>query len=349
MSRKSINARWFDGQQARALDVDLSMDGETLNIESPGLATRRYPRQQVTWPERTRHGTRQLILGDGGVVEVDDAAAWDAWAAQQRLGQPWAVRWAASWRSTVTASVVLMVVLVAIGGWGVPWAADHSARWVPQAVRSHLDRLVMAQLRERGWVTPSEYPTDTAAQLQAELARMLEAAYIASERPRIQLEVVGLPRWAGPNAFALPGGKIVVSDALLRALPGRGGHFHPGVLAVLAHEVGHVHGMHGLRNTLASSATGTLLGWWIGDYSALLAAAPALLVQTAYSRRFEREADDEALRILRASGVDPRGMVALFEVLKKEVPHRDGESAAFGLTTHPPDSERIRLFETGRR
>jgi Zn-dependent protease with chaperone function len=349
MSPDRLDARWYDGRQARPQAVQLWLDGAELCLAAEGQAPLRVPRRGVTWPERTRHGVRQLLLPDGGVVELPDAAAWDAWAERHQLRQPLAVRWALSWRSALAATVAVVAVLVVGGVWGVPWAAERSAVLVPSSVTAHLDRSVLGQLERNGWLKPSALPEATAQRLKGELDAMLAAAYRAEERPEVTLLVRQMPKWAGPNAFALPGGTVVVSDALLTLLPEQGGRLHPGVLGVLAHEVGHVHERHGLRNLLSASATGLLLGWWIGDYSSVLAGAPTVLIQSGYSRGFEREADDEALRIMRAAGVDPRGMVAFFTALKKAYPERDGDSPAFGLATHPPDSERMRLFETGRR
>jgi predicted Zn-dependent protease len=49
---------------------------------------------------------------------------------------------------------------------------------------------------------------------------------------------------------------------------------------------------------------------------------------------------------MRAAGVDPRGMVAFFTLLQRRYPQREGDLPQFGLASHPPDSERTRLFET---
>lgn len=344
-----LQARWYDGQHARSQEVELSLAGQELCLHLPAGGQRRYARRSVTWPERTRHGVRQLLLPDGGVVELHDVPAWEAWARLHGLGESLAVRWAASWRTTLWATVAVVLLLVGAGVWGVPWVAERSAPLVPQSVRAHIDRLVLGQLRSQGWLQPSQAPAGTTERLRAALDQMLAAAYPGDKRPAVQLDVYRLPGWAGPNAFALPGGQIVISDALLELLPAEGGDFHPGVMGVLAHEVGHVHGEHGLRNLLAASSTAVLLGWWIGDYSSLLAAAPSMLIQAGYSRAFEREADDEALRIMRAAGVDPRGMVAFFAALKRRYPERGQGMPSFGLATHPPDDERARLFETGSR
>jgi predicted Zn-dependent protease len=344
---------FFDGRSAQGQPVWLRLDAGELCLhrqaDAEDAALKRYAQGQVTWPEKTRHGVRQILLPDGGVVSLADAAAWDGWAEQQGLGQVLAARWALSWRTTLASTLMLVAVLLGAGIWGLPWAADKAAPWVPMSVRQQIDSSAMAQLRRQGWLLPSAMPAGTAQQVEGELKRLLAAAYAPGEAPAITLAVYRMPDWAGPNAFALPGGQVVVSDALLRLLPAEEGRLHPGVLGVLAHEVGHVHRLHGLRNVLASSATGVLLGWWFGDYSSTLAAVPTLIIQAGYSRAAEREADDEALRILRAAGVDPRGMVAFFAALKKAYPERDGDSPVFGLATHPPDSERIKLFETGRR
>lgn len=348
-SQAPLRAQWYDGQHARSQEVELSLAGQELVLALPAGGERRYARRSVTWPERTRHGVRQILLPDGGVVELSDAQAWEAWAGHHGLSEPLAVRWAASWRTALWATAALVLLLVGAGVWGVPWVAERSAPLVPQAVRAHIDRLALGQLQSMGWLQPSKMPAGTTERLRAALDRMVAAAYPADRRPQVRLDIHALPGWSGPNAFALPGGQIVISDALLEMLPGEGERFHPGVLGVLAHEVGHVHGQHGLRGLLASSSTALLLGWWIGDYSSLLAAAPALLIRSGYSRAFEREADDEALRIMRAADVDPRGMVAFFSALKRRYPDRGQDMPSFGLATHPPDDERARLFETGSR
>ena len=344
-----LHAQWYDGEHARSQEVELSLTSGELCLALPSGDQRRYPRGRVTWPERTRHGVRQLLLPDGGVVELRDAPAWEAWARRHGLADPLAVRWAASWRAALWAAAGLVLLMVGAGVWGVPWLAERGAPLVPQAVRVHIDRLVLEQLRSEGWLEPSQMPAGTAERLRAAVDQMLARAYPDAGRPKVQLDIHRLPGWAGPNAFALPGGQIIISDALLELLPGEGGHFHPGVLGVLAHEVGHVHGEHGLRHLLAASSTAVLLGWWVGDYSSLLVLAPSLFIQAAHSRAFEREADDEALRIMRAAGVDPRGMVAFFTALQRLDPQRGQALPSFGLATHPPDAERARLFETGSR
>ena len=99
-----------------------------------------------------------------------------------------------------------------------------------------------------------------------------------------------------------------------------------------------------------------LIGWFssrgiaLGDFSTVLAGAPALLGQLAYSRDAEREADGESLHLLRANGIPPSVMVVFFEQARA---WRDSEAGrkkgadfdpGIALASHPADDERIAFF-----
>ena len=167
--------------------------------------------------------------------------------------------------------------------------------------------------------------------------------------PAFRLHFRKAPKWLGPNAFALPGGDIVITDALVVLLKSAGDTVDPALLGVVAHELGHVRERHGLRLVFEAGAITALTGWWLGDFSSILAAAPALAAQAGYSRDHERSADFEARRVMRAAGIDPAAMATFFQAVQKAAPERDGESPAFGLSTHPVDSERIRFFQETER
>ena len=85
-----------------------------------------------------------------------------------------------------------------------------------------------------------------------------------------------------------------------------------------------------------------------GDFSSMLAGAPALLGHLDYSRDFERAADDEAVAVLRATGRSPAAMVQLFEALERGRRMNGGAGLAgrigIALSSHPADDERMRRF-----
>jgi len=138
----------------------------------------------------------------------------------------------------------------------------------------------------------------------------------------------------GANAFTLPDGTIVLLDELVSSLDD-----DRKVLAVVAHELGHAHGYHGLQLLLRSSAVGAFLTLYIGDISQLLAAAPAAVVQAHYSQDLEREADDYGAALLVRNGLSPDLMADVLQVLVKA--HAGAADGGY-LASHPSTAERIR-------
>ena len=134
------------------------------------------------------------------------------------------------------------------------------------------------------------------------------------------------------NAFALPGGVIVVHTGLLDAVK------RPEELAgVLAHEVQHVEQRHSLRSLVRSLG---LRGAWAaltGNLGGTLAGQAALeLTALRFSRGAEQEADVAGFESLVRLDIDPQGMAEFFGTLSAE---RPGAPPAW-LSTHPPSEAR---------
>jgi Zn-dependent protease with chaperone function len=138
----------------------------------------------------------------------------------------------------------------------------------------------------------------------------------------------------GANAFTLPDGTIIVLDDLITAIGDDGQ-----TLAVLAHELGHVHGRHGLQLLLQSSAVGAFWTFYIGDISHMLAAAPAAVVQARYSQDLERQADDYAAAVLLHNGMSP-GLLA--QALERLAVSEPASANAGYLSSHPSTDQRMR-------
>jgi predicted Zn-dependent protease len=142
------------------------------------------------------------------------------------------------------------------------------------------------------------------------------------------------------NAFAAPGGRIIVMRGLLAASE------TPEELAgVLAHEMQHVQLRHGTRAVLRQlpvQAVSAVLGGGGGaDGTAALVGTLGVL---RYARGDEAEADREGMRLLLATGVDPRGMLDFFETLDQQTGAH--APALTYLSTHPAtDERRARLAE----
>jgi Zn-dependent protease with chaperone function len=134
----------------------------------------------------------------------------------------------------------------------------------------------------------------------------------------------------------MPDGTIIVMDDLVTLIDD-----DRQTLAVFAHELGHAHGRHGLQLLLRSSAVGAFWTFYVGDISALIAAAPAVLMEARYSQEFEREADDYGAAVLLKNGMSPALLADALEKLTKSRPGGSKPSSGY-LSSHPSTQERLR-------
>lgn len=327
-----ISAEYFDGRSARAHAVTLRCEGTLLRIHGEQV-DRQVPLSQIQWPERTRHGPRVAELPDGASLHCADAATWDAFARACGRGDGIVVRAQQSWRAVWASLAGLVVVIAAFYAWGIPWAAGAALALIPESADRAVGEVAMRSLDEQ-LMKASALPAAEQRRLREAFARALEAQPTGSvPAHRIEFRKSRI----GPNAFALPGGSIVITDELVTLVEGDAAV----ITGVLGHELGHVRHRDGMRMLLQASAVGVLASAVVGDFSSLLAAVPVVLGQSAYSRDAERRADAEAVQLMRHAGLSPAVMVGFFEKMAKE---NGDHSLGIAISSHPADAERIRFF-----
>ena len=139
------------------------------------------------------------------------------------------------------------------------------------------------------------------------------------------------------NAFALPGGQIFITEALLRLL-----EREDELAAVLGHEVGHVLARHSAEHLAKQQLTQQLVGAVVigsGSYeTAQLAQIAGSLVNMKHGRDDELESDALGLRLVREAGYDPSAMIRVMQVLEKA---SGGSSRPEVASTHPSPANRI--------
>jgi len=225
----------------------------------------------------------------------------------------------------------------------VPWLSQILAHQVPRSLEARLGEQGMQQ-RDRVFLQPSALPAQQQEALRARFKSVVERAHPQGDAPAWQLSF-HQAKALGANAFALPGGYIVITDDLVNLLADQ----PDAIVGVLAHELGHVHHRHGLDLMVRASLVSALVGVVLGDASGFLATVPATLATQAYSRDAERESDAFSARLLDHSGVSPSVMVAFFERIQREEAGQDddGKSSArlpIAISSHPDHGERIRFF-----
>ncbi|MEW6681646.1 MAG: M48 family metallopeptidase [Nitrospirota bacterium] len=230
------------------------------------------------------------------------------------------------WTALAAAAAIGMVV--AVFRWGLPSFAALVARWVPVSWEVRLGDAVVKHL------VPAEQRCDDPV-LQQRLDDVLAALTAGAASPYdFKLLVADDDAL---NAFAAPGGTIVILTGLLKRTT------RPEELAgVIAHEIQHIVQRHSTRAILHHASAGVLVAALTGDVSGVAAFgldAARNLGLLRYSRGNEDEADEAGMRMMVAAGIDPSGMIAFYEVLAREGPALP-RSMQY-LSTHPATADRV--------
>jgi Zn-dependent protease with chaperone function len=330
-------------------------------------------RRQLSFPEATARGARILEFTEkaptdwqGAQLHVrrDDHAAFDAWArahvpSRANASAGLVARAQQSWRGVAAAFVLLLGVIWGMYLYGLPVAARGITALVPQTADEVIGRNALSQIDGR-WMKPSKLPLADQQRIRTRFEAGLKAQY-PSNTPKIQLEFRASE--IGPNAFALPGGIMVMTDELVDLVKD-----DDTVLGVLGHELGHITRRHGMRQLVQVGVLQGVLSIAFGDYGSLITAAPLILGSMAYSRAHEREADDDSIAFMRAAGINPLSMVKFFQAARNYKPpkkDKDGnplpteapaeqakkppetKKTPLGfsiISSHPLDEERIDKF-----
>lgn len=336
-----MDARYFDGKTAAAHNVDLSREEQDLLLRGDGIAIH-WPLGEVKISERLGNTPRRLSFPDGSHCEVTDHAGLDAmlphrrdWLDRMQHSLPWALLSAA----------LIVVALLASYRYLLPWGAEMLAQRAPASVLQQMGRSTLETL-DRFMLQPSTLDESRRRTLIAEFAAMHPLPGAGMQYRIVFRSAPG----AGPNAFALPDGTIVLLDELV-ALTEDDNE----ILAVLAHELGHVERRHSARMVLQSSAVGLVIGWYTGDVSTLLTAVPAAILEAGYSRDMEREADEYAALMLRHNTLSPCLLTDMLNKLEAAhnkaaaSPQSDTQKVMDYFASHPATAERAALLCRGNR
>lgn len=150
------------------------------------------------------------------------------------------------------------------------------------------------------------------------------------------------------NAFALPGGQVFITAALLSRLSSEAQ-----LAGVLGHEVGHVVGRHGAEH-LAKQQLGAALvnavgvaasdDPYSGRQAAVLAQAVNQLVNLRFGRKDELESDQLGFRFMTEAGYAPQGIVELMQILASA--REGGQQQPEFISTHPDPGNRVERLQS---
>ena len=342
-----LPGRWFDGRSSQARPVLVGLRatarGPSLHLHplsAPGAAPVVFAHQDVGWPEAwnaRRPQARVVVdLRDHGSLEIDAVSAWHAAlaaaGARPGLAQRMQTRW----------SVLLAVLLAAAIGlllfyrYGTPWAATQLTRWVPMGWETAMADQGLQEMDD-GLLKPSKLAPERQAQLRARFDALAQQI-----PPALHRYTHYAPQWTlefragmGANAFALPGGRVVMTDGLVQAAA-RHGLGDEALVGVLAHEIGHVVHRHTTRMVVEQGVLQMGLGLALGDVSGILSTGSALLTGLHYRRSHEREADCFALGLMRHAALPTAPMGTLLLAIARDEDEDDKKQEKDGAGSAPP-------------
>jgi Zn-dependent protease with chaperone function len=343
MPEAAIRARFYDGRTSVASLAQLKFIGADGNrylaIQTDNTEVL-IALSDLSIGDRIGDIPRLLHLSDGRSLEVLDNSEFDQALHEfgQVGGESVIRKLEKRWRY---AAIALFVIVLGTAGfirYGAPLLAERALKFIPPEVDSAIGVDSLTVL-DKTLFKPSSLKGDRQAQLQQVFAEVSAGASPESKHFRLEL------RGGGPikaNALALPSGIVVLTDELEHLAAN-----DDELRGVFAHEVGHLVNRHAMRRLLQSSSAALLLGGIFGDVtgvSTLVTTVPTVLVDSAYSREFEREADEFAFRWMSRHNVDPAGLGNLLT----RVTITYGEGQGGYLASHPSLRERVKAAEVSK-
>lgn len=333
-----VPGRLYDGRSARARTIRAwFLPGPELVLQGQGFE-QRHPAADIRLEPAVDNAPRLLRLPGGQGCEFADTAALDT-ALAAWPGKLARRRHAPGWRQVVCCLLALALISWVAIAHLLPFAARRIAFMLPASTMETISRDSLRQMDEH-YFRPSRLPAE---RRDALLRRSREFLLAAGESGQRRIEFRHAPA-IGANAMALPSGVIVFTDDLVRLAT-----HDEQLLAVLAHECGHVQHRHSLRGILQKSAVVMALTLVAGKQRAtdtLQAALTASLLDSRYSREFEFEADAYAAHLLKRAAIPPSRLAEILDLLERQHPGTDAGALDPYLRSHPATSERIRRLDT---
>lgn len=271
------------------------------------------------------------VDGDWGVI-VADAAAKNVLVETAPASLATALsRWRRSvgitrgiWRLAIGTTLAL-----AVGAGLTWWQYDRVLSWVAAQIPLETERRIGQQtirgITSQGRAITEGLAHETLVKIGEKLTRgsRYKYSWYLMDDPQV-------------NAFAVPGGYVVVNAGLVNAAK------TPDELAaVLAHEVQHIEQRHALQQVLHQLGWATLLAVVVGDPGAIASIVLLQLGNTAFSRELETQADLGGISAMRQAGMPPEAMISFFGTLRE----KGGDNMPALFSTHPATDERINAIK----
>ncbi|MDE0055789.1 MAG: M48 family metallopeptidase [Gammaproteobacteria bacterium] len=330
----TVRGIFYDGLTWDRQDVQVRFDRNGgIRIAGDGIDLA-LKFDDVSVSDRLADIPRYLYLSGGDACELLDNDAVDSWLAQSNAqrGSRFLHRLDTSVSAAMAAIAVIGLILVLFVLWGAPALAERAVEALPMEVDQTIGDESLAVLDNVAFS-----PSTVAESRQAEIRAAFDEMVSDMETPMGGHLVFRRSEILGANAFALAGNTVILTDELIELA-----EHDEEIIAVLAHEMGHIQHRHVMKHVARSAIVAVLVAAYIGDVTAITGVAatmPAVLDSMRHSRAFEREADRVARDYLDSVGIAPSRLGDLLARLMAQCP--ECEEIPHYLSTHPPLDERV--------
>lgn len=336
-----IACTYFDGKRSLGRPASVIISRSAIQIVGHDVV-QSFETRAVRLSEPICTTPRWIYFPDGSTCWVPESSSLTRFVRDARLD-----RLVHQWESRPALAALALALVVALVWaliqFGVPAGARIVAQRIPASAETRLGVETLAGL-DKQWMTPTKLPPNRRAALRAKFDKMARAGVAdksASGKQNNGAAVLEFraSKMIGPNAFALPGNIMVITDELVALTT----HDNE-ILGVLAHELGHVRERHAMRGLLESSAVALLIAGITGDIASttsLAASAPVLLLQNKFSRDNEIAADQYAIALMQKAGIDPKHFAIMLGRLEEK--SEGGAIIPAFLSSHPATEARKAL------
>ncbi len=293
------------------------------------------PLSEVTLSPALAKIPREFMLANGAKIMLLAGQDLSLLQQQSRLSDTLLHNLEQHKRLWLVSLIMVPLCFYALTLYAIPAFARTLVNWLPEQVKYQIDNQSMLVL-DQSMLAPSQLALASKAKISEQWNSLLPK--INTQHRQFKLLFRSSPSLTA-NAFALPGGTVVINDQLVNLLAST----PDALLAVLLHEIGHVEHNHGLQLATESIATSLLLTYFFGDFNELaeyVSGSALTLIQNNFSRDFERAADDYATTKLIALGVSPEAFAIAMRKLAAD-DDTDNSTITSYLSSHPLIEERI--------
>jgi Zn-dependent protease with chaperone function len=284
---------------------------------------------------------RRFDLPGGGCFETEDNEAADTLLSNRGKGVGWIHRLERSWRWALVSVAFAGFAAYAFVVFGIPACALWLALHTPPAMSTLITEQTL-DLLDKTAFAPSKLSAADSAKAETLFRKV---AVMGKHGPGGYRLLIRNSETVGPNAYSLSDGTVIVTDQLWALVKN-----DDEIEGVFAHEIAHVDRGHVLQSIYQAALVPAAIAFATGDASQagqLAVVLSGLLLQTAYSRRMEQQADDDDAVTLEHMGADPARLADLLERMDAHICKTSGCGPSW-LGTHPATAERAaRLRHAG--